>query len=247
MNLVMRKAADYGIMLDVHEPVVPSGWGRTFPNLMTFEGVRGTEWDAWSDGNPPSHTCMLPFTRGMAGPMDYTPGILDTRLDNYAGSLVKWNAQQKGSTAMHSTVSNQLALLVVNYSPMQMSADLVENYETHRLVRFVQQVPASYDETRILAAAIGEYVVLARRKGATWFIGGISDEHAHDLPLNLDFLGNGKEYSFEGVFDAPSSHFETEPETFSEQAGRLDRSASFIWHMAPGGGGLMVLREVDAK
>jgi hypothetical protein len=83
-NLVMRKAAEYGLALDVHEPVLPSGLGRTYPNLMTFEGVRGMEWNAWSDGNPPSHTCTLPFTRGMAGPIDYTPGIFDARLDDYS-------------------------------------------------------------------------------------------------------------------------------------------------------------------
>lgn len=243
LNRVMRKAADYGLMLDVHEPVLPSGLGRTYPNLMTFEGVRGTEWNAWSDGNPPSHTCTLPFTRGLAGPMDYTPGILDTRLDNYSASRMRWNAQQQGATAMHSTVSNQLALMVVNYSPMQMAADLVENYERHRLFRYIARLPVRYDESRVLAAAIGEYVVVARRKGDTWYIAGITNEISRELQLNLDFLPAGNRYAFEACFDTPAAHYEHDPESYSDQSGSIDPALPFYWNMAPGGGGLMILRE----
>jgi alpha-glucosidase len=244
MNLVMRKAAEYGLMLDVHEPVLPTGWGRTYPNLMTFEGVRGTEWNAWSEGNAPAHTCTLPFTRGLAGPIDYTPGILDTRLDNYATGRIRWNEQQKGSTAMHSTVSNQLALLVVNYSPMQMAADLVENYENNRLFRYIARLPVSYDETRVLAAAIGEYVVIARRRGDTWYVAGITNEKGRELILNLDFLSSGSRYVFEACFDTPDAHYEKNPESYSDQTGTLDTSFPFIWHMSPGGGGLMIIREL---
>ncbi|MFM2206379.1 MAG: hypothetical protein RL213_354 [Bacteroidota bacterium] len=243
VNLVMRKAAEYGLMLDVHEPVVPTGLGRTYPNLMTFEGFRGSEWNAWSEGNPPSHTCTLPFTRGMAGPMDYTPGILDTRLDDSANDRVKWNGEHKGPTAMHSTVANQLALSVVNYSPMQMAADRLETYERHPLFGFIEQLPARYDESRVLAAAIGEYIVVARRKGAVWYVAGINNEQARELQLPADFLDAGSRWRFEACFDAPSSHFEDEPESYSAQAGMFDPSRQIDWSMAPGGGGLMILRE----
>jgi alpha-glucosidase len=149
-NKVMRTAAKYKIMLDVHEPIIPSGWSRTYPNLMTFEGVRGMEWNAWSSGNPPSHTCILPFTRGLAGPMDYTPGIFDISEQRFADKRVKWNGPDTGKTSVHSTLCNQIALMVVLYSPLQMAADLIENYENHPAFKFVAQIPTTWDETKVL-------------------------------------------------------------------------------------------------
>lgn len=242
-NLVMRKAAQYGLALDVHEPVLPSGLGRTYPNLMTFEGVRGMEWNAWSEGNPPSHTCTLPFTRGMAGPIDYTPAIFDTRLDDHASRRVKWNGEDKGRTAVHSTLSNQLALLVVNYSPMQMAADLIENYEGKRPFAFVERLPVSYDESKILAAAVGEYVVVARRKGTVWYIAGITNEQPRELTVDLAFIAGNHPLKYQACFDSPLSHYETNPETYSIQSGSLDRNEPFKLWMAPGGGAMMMVEE----
>jgi alpha-glucosidase len=144
---------------------------------------------------------------------------------------------------MHSTVANQLALSVVNYSPMQMAADRLETYERHPLFGFIEQLPARYDESRVLAAAIGEYIVVARRKGAVWYVAGINNEQARELQLPADFLDAGSRWRFEACFDAPSSHFEDEPESYSAQAGMFDPSRQIDWSMAPGGGGLMILRE----
>ena len=239
-NKVMRKAAQYEIILDVHESVIPSGLSRTYPNLMTFEAVRGMEWNAWSDGNPPSHTCILPFTRGMAGPMDYTPCIFDAREDNFSAKRIPWNGLDKGNNTVHSTLSNQLALLVVNYSPMQMAADLLENYQSHPAYQFVEKLPDTWDESRVLAASIGEYVVVARRRGTTWFVAGITNEYSREISLPLDFLEQEVDYSVESCTDAPGSHFNTDPESYVLQTGIARATTSFRLWMAPGGGGVVV-------
>jgi alpha-glucosidase len=241
-NKVMRVAAQYGLMLDVHEPVIPSGLSRTYPNLMTFEAVRGMEWNAWSEGNPPSHTCTLPFTRGMAGPIDYTPGIFDINEDNFAARRVPWNGLDKGNNTVHSTLSNQMALMVVNYSPMQMAADLVENYNSHPAFRLLQQIPSTWDESRVIAASIGEYVVVARRRGTTWFIAGITNEYSREISIPLNFLDDAADYSLEACLDAPSSNFTTSPESYVLQSGKVKSTTPFTFWMAPGGGGVIVLR-----
>lgn len=241
-NRVMKTAARYQLMLDVHEPVIPTGWGRTYPNLMTFEGVRGMEWNAWSSGNPPSHTCTLPFTRGLAGPMDYTPGIFDVLCDAFSSKRVKWNGEDIGKSAVHSTLSNQLALLVINYSPMQMAADLPDNYEGHPAFRFIEALPTTWDEMKVLSASIGEYVVIARRRGNDWYIAAITDEHSRELTLKLDFLEAGKRYRVEACLDTPLSHFEQQPESYSIQTGVVQPTDEFQCWMAPGGGAMIILR-----
>lgn len=241
-NRVMRLAADYELMLDVHEPIIPSGLSRSYPNLMTFEAVRGMEWNAWSEGNPPSHTCTLPFTRGMAGPMDYTPGIFDINEDNFAAQRVAWNGLDKGNNAVHSTLSNQIALMIVNYSPMQMAADLVENYNSHPAFHVLQQLPSTWDESRVIAAAIGEYVVVARRRGTTWYIAGITNEYSREISVPLDFLDDAIEYSLVACLDAPSSNYTTAPESYALQSGKVKSTTPFTFWMAPGGGGVIILR-----
>lgn len=241
LNTVMRKAAEYQIMLDVHEPVIPSGLSRTYPNLMTFEAVRGMEWNAWSDGNYPSHTCILPFTRGLAGPIDYTPGIFDIDMSQRANERVTWNGKGPGETAVHSTLSSQLALMVVNYSPMQMAADLPANYEAHPAFRFIENLPTTYDEIRILAAEIGSYVVVARRNGDNWFVGGITNEQARDIELDLSFLDSNRSYRMETCYDTPSTDFEKNPETYEIHSGWVDQRRTFILSMARGGGGVIYL------
>ncbi|MCJ7703654.1 MAG: glycoside hydrolase family 97 protein, partial [Anaerolineales bacterium] len=158
-RMVVEKAAGYGIMLDVHEPIKPTGIRRTWPNMMTREGVRGMEYNAWSEGNPPEHTTILPFTRMLAGPLDYTPGIFDVMFNEY-----------KPNNRVHTTLAKQLALYVTLYSPLQMAADLPENYEGNPAFEFVERVPCTWDETRVLDAAIGDYVVIARRSGDEWFL-----------------------------------------------------------------------------
>ena len=242
-NKVMRTAAANRLMLDVHEPVIPSGWSRTYPNLMTFEGVRGMEWNAWSDGNPPSHTCMIPFTRGLAGPMDYTPGIFDILEDHFQQKRVHWNGEDKGHNAVHSTLSNQLALLLVNYSPMQMAADLPENYLHHPAFHFIKSLPAKWDESKVLSSMIGQYIVVARRKGTSWYIGAITNEHSRTVALPLDFLNPEKKYEIEACMDNASSHYETDPENYVIHRALLSKELPFELWMAPGGGAMVIIRE----
>jgi len=240
-NKVMRMAMKYHIMLDVHEPIIPSGLSRTYPNLMTFEGVRGMEWNAWSEGNPPSHTCILPFTRALAGPMDYTPGIFNIKLDKFATKRTKWNALDNGKSSVHSTLSNQLALMVVLYTPMQMASDMIENYKDHPAVQFISNIPTTWDETRVLEAEIGEYVVVARRSGSKWYIAGITNEKSRVLNLNFNFLSKGKTYKFKICQDTKASHFETNPESYQIEQKSISANDKMSLFMANGGGFLMIV------
>lgn len=171
---VVELAAKHKITLDVHEPVKGTGVERTWPNMMTREGARGQEWNAWSEGNPPDHTTILPFTRLLAGPMDYTPGIFDLTFD-----------ELKPDNRVHSTLAKQLALMVVLYSPLQMAADLPENYVDNPAFQFIRDLETDWAETIYLDGEIGEHVVLARRHEKTWFIGAITNEDARvvDIPL----------------------------------------------------------------
>jgi alpha-glucosidase len=239
-NKVMETAARYGIMLDVHEPVIPSGLSRTWPNLMSFEGVRGMEWNAWSEGNPPSHTCTLPFTRGLAGPMDYTPGIFDINEDHAASKRIAWNALDKGNNGVHSTLTNQIALMVVLYSPLQMAADMIENYEGNQAFDFISALPASWDETRVLAASIGEYVIVARRSGNNWFVAGITNEKARDFNLPLNFLETGKEYTLKSCSDGKDADYEKNPESYTISTEAMNASKTLKIHMATGGGSVAI-------
>ena len=178
---VVKLAAEHEIMLDVHEPIKPTGIRRTWPNMMTREGARGMEYNAWSAGNPPEHSTIIPFTRVLAGPMDYTPGIFDLTFDKY-----------KKGFRTYTTLAKQLAFFVVIYSPLQMAADLVENYENQPGFQFIKEVPVDWDETRVIDSKIGDYVIIARRAGQEWFIGGITDEHPRKINIHLDFLSPEK-------------------------------------------------------
>ncbi len=241
-NKVMRMAAEYHIMLDVHEPIVLSGLSRTYPNLMTAEGVRGMEWNAWSQGNPPSHTCTLPFTRGLAGPMDYTAGIFDIDLSAHAKERVKWNGPDSGTTAVHSTLVNQLALMIILYSPLQMAADLPENYTGHPAFNCIKSLPTTWDESKVLDAKIGEYIIMARRSGTTWYIAGITNESGRELNLSLDFLK--QQLPFKGTLyaDGKDAHYELNPESYTINQVSLT-SDTFNIKLAPGGGFVLKLEK----
>jgi alpha-glucosidase len=215
LQRVTEWAAQNEIMLSVHEPVVPSGLQRTWPNLMTFEGVRGMEWNAWSEGNPPSHTATIPFVRGLAGPVDYTPGIFDLDYSLKAAQRVKWNDQQKGPTAGHSTLMNQLALMYVLYSPLQMAADLPENYKDHPAFKLVRELPTTWDESKTLEGEIGEYAIVARRKGDVWYVAGINGLFSKEIVFKLDFLEAGFEWDGIIYSDTPESHYDNNPEAYA--------------------------------
>ncbi len=162
-RLVLEKAAQYRINVDCHECVHATGEVRTFPNALAREAVRGQEWDAIGDGNSPEHTLILPFTRMLSGPMDYTPGIMD----------VLWDPRGDGHR-VHTTAAKQLAYYVTYFSGMQMAADLPEHYVKSPGLRFIEDVPVTWDETRVLAAEVGDHLVVARRSGADWFVGAIT-------------------------------------------------------------------------
>ena len=150
---VVEKAAKEKIMIDAHEPIKATGIRRTYPNMMTREGMRGQEFNAWTEGNPPEHQTILPFTRMLAGPLDYTPGIFDITFDRY-----------KPENRVHNTIANQLALYLILYSPVQMAADLIENYENNPAFEFIDKVPVSWNKTKVIDAEIGDYIIIARNE-----------------------------------------------------------------------------------
>lgn len=241
MNLVMRTAAKYHLMVDAHEPVIPSGLSRTWPNLLSFEAVRGMEWNAWSEGNTPSHDCILPFTRGLAGPMDYTPGIFDVLEMSHKAERLKWNSLDKGDSRVHSTICHQLAMPMIYYTPMLMLPDLPENYSGHPLFKYLKQIPATWDETRIVAASIGEFVVIARRSGTRWFVGGISNEDARVIPVSFGFLKDKQSHSYSLCSDGKEADFITRPLSYTIEQGKLRANDSLKIKLATGGGFFMII------
>ena len=233
---VTERAAACHIALDVHEPVKPTGLCRTWPNLMTGEGVRGTEYEAWSDGNPPEHTTIIPFTRGLAGPIDYTPGIFAVTFPKY-----------REGRRVHTTVAKQLALYVVIYSPLQMAADLPENYEGKPEFQFIRDVPVTWDETRALDAAIGDFVAVARRKGGDWFIGAITDESARKLNLPLSFLDPDQTYEATLYADGKDADWENNPTPVEITTRTVRADEALNLSLASSGGAAIRLRPVRAE
>lgn len=190
---VLKKAAEYGLAVNFHEPIKDTGERRTYPNMMAREGSRGMEYNAWSEGNPPSHETILPFTRLLSGPMDFTPGILDVEVtQGYPGKRV------------HTTAAKQLALYVTIYSPIQMLADLPENYEGNPAFQFLKDVPTDWEDTKVLNGEIGEYITTARKDvhSANWYLGSITNEKARNLEVSLDFLDADAQYEAEIYADA---------------------------------------------
>jgi|GEM_PF-21655 len=221
---VVETAARHRIMIDAHEPIKSTGIERTWPNMMTREGGRGMEYNAWSEGNPPEHTTVLPFTRLLAGPMDYTPGVFDLRFDHAREHRV------------HTTLAKQLALYVVLYSPLQMACDLVENYEGQPAFEFIEKVPVTWDETRVLNGEIGDYVTIARRSGAEWYIGGVTDENHRLLEIPLSFLSLEQKYVAQVFSDAIDTDWEHAPEKIQISRCSVDSQDVLRAALAKGGG-----------
>ena len=227
---VVELAAKYQIMLDVHEPIKPTGIRRTYPNMMTREGARGQEYNAWdpAGGNPPDYTTIIPFTRLLAGPMDFTPGIFDLTFDAV-----------RPDNRVNTTLAKQLALYVVLYSPLHMAADLPQNYEANPApFQFIKDVPTDWEDTRVLHAQIGDYVTIVRkaRKSDDWYLGGITDEQARELPVDLDFLEPGRIYMAEIYRDGIKADWKTNPYEIEITRKLVDNSASIMIGLAPGGG-----------
>jgi glucan 1,4-alpha-glucosidase len=226
---VTEKAAEYQIMLDVHEPIKPTGLRRTYPNLMSAEGLRGQEFNAWSPdgGNPPEHLTIIPFTRMLAGPIDYTPGIFDIKFDKY-----------KKENQVNTTLAHQLAIYVVIYSPLQMAADLPENYEGHPAFQFIRDVGVDWDTSIVLNGEIGDFITIARKERNTnkWFLGSITDENARTIEVTLNFLDDGKSYKATLYEDAEDSHWDKNPTAYKIENKIVSNSDKLTLELAPGGG-----------
>jgi alpha-glucosidase len=241
-QMVVEKAAAHQIMVNAHEPIKPTGLMRTWPNFMTREGVRGMEYNAWSAGNPPTHTVTLPFTRMLAGPLDYTPGIfaLTWQPERVPDSPFYGAPQRR----VHSTLARQLALYPVLLSGLQMAADLPEHYEGHPAFEFIAQVPATWDETRVLHGAVGKMITVARRHGAAWYVGSLTDESARTLDIPLDFLGDGA-YTATIYADAPETDLRTNPTALDIQTRTVTDADTLTLHLVGGGGAAIRLVPAD--
>ena len=226
---VIETAARYHIAIDNHEPVMPTGLQRTYPNLMSQEGVRGQEWNAWSadGGSPASHVATLPFTRILAGPVDYTPGVFAFE-----------NPAMPG-TRVHATLANQLGLFVCLYSPLQMACDLPENYMRHPDVfRFIEDVPCDWEQSMLIDGAIGEFCVFARQeRGAdNWYIGGINADEPREVTIPLDMLEPDSTYEAVIYRDGDDADWQTRPYDYVIDHRRLTAADTLHLRMAAGGG-----------
>jgi alpha-glucosidase len=238
---VVETAAKYGIMLDVHEPIKDTGERRTWPNMMSREGARGQEYNAWGleGGNPPEHETILFFTRMLDGPMDFTPGIFDITLKRPSGI-----PHTPDETRPRTTIAKQLALYVVLYSPLQMAADLPENYVGQPAFKFIRDVAVDWDTTRVLEGKIGDYVVVARKtKGKDeWFLGAITDEERRSFDVPLTMLPAGRRYVAEIYADGPTANWRDNPEQIVISSRPVTSASTLHMVLAAGGGQAVRIR-----
>ena len=236
----VKKAADYKISVNAHEAVRPTGLCRTYPNLIGNESARGTEYEAFG-GNKPFHTTILPFSRLIGGPMDYTPGIFDLKLD-FMGDLPHSQVQ--------TTLAKQLALYVTMYSPLQMAADRIESYENYMdAFQFIKDVAVDWDETKYLEAEPGDYLTIARKaKGSNnWFVGGITDENARTAHLSLNFLQPGKSYVATLYADAKDADYQTNPTAYQIKKGVVTSDSQLNIDLARSGGFALSIMEATPE
>lgn len=225
---VIETAAKYHLMIINHEPAMPTGLQRTYPNLVSGEGARGQEYNAWSEdgGNPPYHLCILPFTRVLAGPLDFTPGIF------------RIEGRVHPQTHPQTTLAKQLATYVTLYAPWQMAADEIENYKGQPAFAFIEQVPTNWQESRVLQAEIGKYIVTARkdRDSENWFVGGMTDADARDLTMRFDFLDKDVKYHAIIYRDGPDATYKGNPYPMVIDQMTIDHTTVLPIHLAPSGG-----------
>lgn len=229
VNYVAERAADYKIMVDSHEAPRPTGMCRTYPNWLAQESARGGEFESFG-GNPPSHTCMLPFTRLKGGPMDYTPGLFETKLSYYG--------EGKDSQA-GTTLARQLALYLTMPSPMQMACDLPENYERFPdAFTFIKDVPVDWSDTRYLEAEPNRYITVARKdkNSDDWYVGAITDENARMAVIDFSFLPKDEKFEATIYEDAPDAHWKENPQAYRIRTVKVDSKTRLKEKLAPGGG-----------
>jgi len=236
----VTKAADYKIMVNAHEAVRPTGLCRTYPNLIGNEAARGTEYEAFG-GSKPFHTTILPFTRLIGGPMDYTPGIFEM-------DVSKLNPQN--NSHVNSTLARQLALYVTMYSPLQMAADLPENYMRFAdAFQFIKDVAVDWDDSRALAAEPGDYITIARKAKGTnnWFVGTTVDENGYLSNLKFDFLDEGKQYLATIYADSSDASYKTNPQAYTISKVLVTNKSALKQKCAPGGGYAISIIEITDK
>ncbi len=232
------KTLDYNLMLVAHEPVRPTGLHRTYPNWMACEAARGNEFNAWSKGNMPFHETVLPFTRLMGGPMDYTPGVFKIKMSSY------W---PDSKCQVHTTLTKQLALYITMYSPVQMASDLIENYkEKPDAFQFIKDVAVDWDKTVYLAAEPGDYVMIARnqKNSTNWFVGATNDENARKLTCDFSFLPKGKKYKAIMYMDGKDASWDKNPESYQIVSQIVTSDSKISLQLASGGGTAISLMEV---
>jgi len=241
---VAKKTAQYEIMVDMHESVRLTGLHRTYPNWIASEASRGNEFNAWSVGNPPMHETVLPFTRLMGGPMDYTPGIFQIKMSHY---------NQEKKEQVHTTLAKQLALYVTMYSPLQMAADLPENYEAHMdAFQFIKDVAVDWDDTKVLQAEPGDYLIISRKakNSSSWFLGAVTDEQARNFTQSLNFLDVGKKYLAKIYHDAANADWQKNPMAYVIDSFIVDSKTTLKLNLSAGGGtavSFMIASATDLK
>ncbi len=228
-NNTIEKAAKYQVAINAHEPIKDTGLRRTYPNTISREGLRGQEYNAWDSqgGNPPEYLSIVAFTRMLAGPIDYTPGIFDIKFD-------KW----KKDNQVNTTIAQQLALYVVIYGPVQMAADLMENYEGNPAFQFIKDVGVDWQTTKVLNGEIGDFVTIARKqkKSENWFVGGITDENAREMELKFDFLSPDTTYEAIIYEDGKDAHWNENPTAINIRKMEISNKSNLKVKLAPGGG-----------
>lgn len=229
-NFVAQRMAENKLMVNSHESSRPTGYNRTYPNYIAAEAARGNEFNAWSNGNPPMHETILPFTRLLGGPMDYTPGIFEIKMNAYDTTKKE---------QVHTTLAKQLALYVTMYSPLQMAADLPENYEKHMdAFQFIKDVPADWQESIYLEAEPGDYLTVVRKDkhSEKWFLGAITDENARETEIKLDFLSPNKKYVAVIYEDGKDADWQKNPKSYRIKTLNITNKSKIKLHLAKGGG-----------
>ncbi|MEM7551512.1 MAG: glycoside hydrolase family 97 protein [Bacteroidota bacterium] len=226
---VLEKGVEHKVAINAHEPIKATGLRRTYPNAISREGLRGQEFNAWAKdgGNPPEHLPIVAFTRMLAGPIDFTPGIFNIKLDPY-----------KENNQVNTTLAHQLALYVVIYSPVQMAADLVEHYENQPAFEFIRNVGVDWEQSKVLDGEIGDFVVIARQERGTdkWFLGAITDEEAREMEISFSFLESGKEYNAVLYADEENAHWDENPQEIRITEKAVNQKTTLPVKLAPGGG-----------
>jgi len=233
----LEKAAEYKIMLNAHEAVRPTGIARTWPNLIGNESARGTEYQAFG-GSKPNHVTILPFTRLLGGPMDYTPGIFEM-------DIKKLNPNNESH--VNSTLANQLALYLTMYSPLQMAADIIENYNRFPdAFQFIKDVPVDWQDSKYLEAEPGKYLTVARqdKNSNNWFVGNVNGETPRTTKIKLDFLDKSKKYEAIIYADAKDAHYKTNPQAYKIEKKKVTSKTTLDLTSTAGGGFAISIKEI---